>query len=270
MLALVAATGCGTVDTTAPPIGDSPARPDWIEDGEVTRVADGDSIEVETASGILEVRLAGVNAPELDECYGDMARDHLIDAIEGEVVGLEIEGTDQFGRTLASVWLGDELVNMKLVNSGKAIALTPEGGSTHAGLLLDAEEAAHRNGTGLWGPSVCGESVPEADVRISPELSEVDPRGPDGDRIDEEVLVIVNTGSSLVDLAGWTLRDESSQNRFVFPPGSTIAPGAELVVTSGCSRQPGWCSTTPIWNNGGDMALLLDPAGNVVDRWRYP
>lgn len=245
-------------------------RPDGIEDVAVTRVADGDSIEVQTGSGSLEVRLAGVNAPELDECYGDVARDHLAASIQGEMVGLEIDGIDQFGRTLASVWLGDELVNLKLVTSGKAIALTPEDGPAHAAVLLEAEDVAHRGGVGLWGPSACGEPRTVADVRISPGHSVVDPPGPDGDRIDDEVLVIVNEGSSTVDVGGWTLRDESSQNRLVLPAGTTVAAGAELVITSGCSRVPGWCSPMPIWNNGGDLALLLDQVGNVVDRWRYP
>jgi hypothetical protein len=26
---------------------------------------------------------------------------------------------------------------------------------------------------------------------------------------------------------------------------------------------------SPVWNNDGDMALLLDRDGRVVDRWRY-
>ena len=30
-----------------------------------------------------------------------------------------------------------------------------------------------------------------------------------------------------------------------------------------------WCSDGPVWNNGGDTALLLDPAGNVAGRLRY-
>lgn len=30
-----------------------------------------------------------------------------------------------------------------------------------------------------------------------------------------------------------------------------------------------WCTDQPIWNNGGDTALLLDPAGRIVAVRRY-
>ena len=36
------------------------------------------------------------------------------------------------------------------------------------------------------------------------------------------------------------------------------------------SADPGWDpGGGPVWNNSGDMALLLDRHGRVVARWRY-
>jgi competence protein ComEC len=84
--------------------------------------------------------------------------------------------------------------------------------------------------------------------------------------------VIENSGGTAVALGGWVLRDESSANRFPFPDGLLLAPGDQTRVVTGCAagaRRLAWCAGSPVWNNAGDTALLLDPAGRVVDRFRY-
>ena len=55
------------------------------------------------------------------------------------------------------------------------------------------------------------------------------------------------------------------------PDGTMLAPRDAVAVWSGCAVISGlaWCSDTPIWNNGGDSALLLSPAGNIVAHARY-
>jgi hypothetical protein len=45
-------------------------------------------------------------------------------------------------------------------------------------------------------------------------------------------------------------------------------------VFTGCGQDTGdelyWCNTgSAIWNNSGDTAFLLDPAGNVVYSYAY-
>ncbi len=69
-------------------------------------------------------------------------------------------------------------------------------------------------------------------------------------------------------------RDESSQNRYRFPHGFLVGAGETVAVHTGCGDDgPAdlyWCAGNPVWNNGGDTALLLDPAGNVAARLRYP
>jgi len=30
-----------------------------------------------------------------------------------------------------------------------------------------------------------------------------------------------------------------------------------------------WCSQGAVWNNSGDTAFLLDPSGNIHDRYGY-
>lgn len=248
---------------------DGPDRPDGLPTAEVVWIADGDTIEVDTGDGTVDVRLLGVNTPEKGECYGEEPLAYLIDHLKGETVGLEISGDDQFGRTLASVWLDDELINLTLVSEGYAIALTPSESDPYGSMLIAAEEGAFSSGSGLWSIDACGATGALAEVSFDIDASQFDPAGPDDDVLDDEYIVIVNNGDEEIRLDGWTLRDESSRNRLVFGASVVLAGGERLTVATGCSTDPGWCGTTSIWNNSGDMAILLDESGRVVARDRY-
>ena len=240
--------------------------PEGLVPGEVTAITDGDTFDLDTGSGRVTVRLLGVNAPEDDECLHDEATEGLTLDLETGQVGLEPHGLDQFGRTLAYVWAGDNLVNLALVEAGLAIATTPGDDETHGSALLVAEGKAYDQGVGLWAPTACpGAPVVDADLII--DASGHDPPGPDGDVLNLEQVTITNNGDARVDLSGWVLRDESSANRFRFPDRSIIGPGGVLEVTS---DNQGWePGGGPVWNNSGDMALVLTPEGDVVARLRY-
>ncbi len=217
----------------------------------VTWIYDGDTIAVDTEQGPIDVRLLDVNAPERGECFYGESLDYLIETLKDQVVSLDIDPEpDQFGRTLAYVWDGERNVNLDLVQTGLAIATTPEDGK---GFLADEEEA-FRSGTGLWADNACG-SGPIPNVSIVDLDSS------------EETIVIFNDETSMADLSGWTLRDESSRHRYRFPTGVIMQPGARLTIGSDDKDwDPGG---SPVWNNDGDMAILLDRDGRVVDRWRY-
>lgn len=219
--------------------------------GVVTRIYDGDTIAVDLDQGIIDVRLLDINAPENDECFYKESLDHLIDTLKGHNVRLDIGATlDQFGRTLAHVWDDDRNINVELVEMGLALATTPDSGS---GYLVE-EEGAFENDIGLWSGDACG-SGPIPQIMIIA----LDPS--------KETIVIINDESAEVDLSGWTVRDESSRHRYRFPNGSALQPGARLTISSDdLAWDPGG---SPVWNNDGDMALLLDRDGRVVDRWRY-
>jgi competence protein ComEC len=128
--------------------------------------------------------------------------------------------------------------------------------------MLDAA----RRQEGMWAPDACGPAT-GADVEVA--WVAYNPPGPDDDALTEEYVEIANLGTLQVDLAGWILRDESSQNRYVFD--GALGAGDRVLVRSGCGRDGGedvyWCAGNPIWNNGGDTAILQDERGNVVS-WR--
>ena len=231
----------------------------------VTSVADGDSFRAESPAGEIEVRLLGVNSPELDECHGQAAKDALVDLIENRTIGLATEPElDQFDRVLARAVVNETYVNWQMVSDGHSVVLTD--GSTDREELLEAEDAARASEIGMWASDICGAVGPRAALEIT--TVNFDPPGAD----DEESVTIINSGSDSIDLIGFVLRDESSVNRFVFP-GISLAPGEELTVVRGCGEgKEGtipWCTEQPIWNNDGDTVLLLDQAGRIVAIRRY-
>ena len=226
-------------------------------------IYDGDTVAVETADGEIDVRLLGVNAPEDGECFDDESRDHLIETLKGRDVHLEVHDIDQFGRTLAVVWDGERDVNLELVSLGLAIATTPETGDPD---FTAAESRAAAEGLGLWAKDACG-GGPIPEIVIDQTESVADAPGPDDENLNEELVAIRNEGDKKVSLNGWVLRDESSRHRFTFPAGTQIEADETLTISS---ENPGWDpGGSPVWNNDGDIVILLDRQGRVVDYWRY-
>jgi hypothetical protein len=156
------------------------------------------------------------------------------------------------------------MVNARLLAEGHAIAVSADHGHLDEFLALD--DAAHAARLGLWAADACG---PRAEGPAVIADIDADPAGPDGDPEAGESAGVTNPGDAGVDLSGWMLRDESSVHRYVFPPGTILGPGETIRVFSVCGHHPHCFGTEPVWSNGGDTGLLLDPRGNVADRLRY-
>ena len=236
----------------------------------VTYVFDGDSIEVEIAGRREEIRLIGVNAPEGDECFGEPARDALIAYLDGKDVAL-LDGSgsdaDQYGRLLRYVYVGDENINGRMLADGNAVTLQGDHRSNEA--FVEIGNLAADAGYGMWAADACGPPPPPGMSIVDVQY---DPPGPDDERLNDEYVTIANAGVAAIDLTGWTLRDESSQNRYRF--GSvTLAPGGSITVRTGCGANKldtlHWCAERSIWSNTGDTVMLQDAHGNMVDRWTY-
>jgi micrococcal nuclease len=128
----------------------------------VTRVVDGDTVEVSVGGVTEDVRYIGIDTPESVvpdqpvECFGERAGRFNARLVDGEEVRLvfDAERRDQYGRLLAYVYLGDELVNAELVRRGFARTLTIPPNTEHADLFARLAQAAGNAGRGLWG--ACG------------------------------------------------------------------------------------------------------------------
>jgi micrococcal nuclease len=102
----------------------------WAEDRNshtVAKVFDGDTIKLDDNRTI---RMVGVDAPEVDSPYtreepgGRGSREYLKKLIEGKkiVVRAGPEPLDRYGRTLGFVYLGNVLVNGRIIRDGWARA----------------------------------------------------------------------------------------------------------------------------------------------------
>jgi micrococcal nuclease len=141
--------------------GDStPAGPaGQTADAEVTRVIDGDTIEVRISGGEDEVRYIGIDTPETVkpgtpvQCFGPQASSENHRLVEGRRVRLvfDRERRDVYGRLLAYVYTDSGFVNAQLMRGGYARSLTIPPNTRHAGLFHRLAEDAGRAGRGLWG-----------------------------------------------------------------------------------------------------------------------
>ena len=90
-------------------------------EGRVVRVRDGDSIVVLRGRVGVEVRLDGIDCPELAQAFGRKAKNFTSGLAFGKTVGLEGKGKDRYDRELAEVFLPDgKSLNRELVSAGYA------------------------------------------------------------------------------------------------------------------------------------------------------
>jgi micrococcal nuclease len=127
----------------------------------VTKVVDGDTFWADdgTSKG-LKIRLIGVDAPESRRTFkkqvgyfGKEAKTYLTNLLSGRSVRLEydLNRTDQYGRTLAYVYLQDgTFVNAELVKNGFAMTLTIPPNVKFADEFVKLQEEARENNRGLW------------------------------------------------------------------------------------------------------------------------
>jgi hypothetical protein len=83
-----------------------------------------------------------------------------------------------------------------------------------------------------------------------------------------ESITIRNTGSQSASLGGWAIHDEGQKHTYVFAADAFLTAGADVNVwswTGAASKSLFWTGS-PVWNNTGDTASLLNPSGTVVSQ----
>lgn len=117
----------------------------------IERIVDGDTLECDEVG---RVRLIGMDTPELSqEPYGTLAAEALAAlAPVGSRVELErdVELKDQYGRTLAYVWVDGLQVNWALVRQGWAVLLTYPPNVQYVEWYTEAQRRARADRVGLW------------------------------------------------------------------------------------------------------------------------
>jgi micrococcal nuclease len=150
-------------------------------DYKITKVVDGDTIDIERVDGgkvldekeVMKVRLLGINSPEtVDprrpvECYGKEASGYLKSIADGKLAAIELDNTqtvhDKYGRILAYVYIKragikDQnifMLNSDMIKNGYAYEYTYDLPYKYQDEFKSLELIAKNNYTGLWGLNTC-------------------------------------------------------------------------------------------------------------------
>ena len=114
----------------------------------VFRVFDGDRFLVRERGRTMRIRIAGVDAPELDQPHGPESKAILEQMVSGKRVVLELTGQTDGDYRVARVRWGDFDIGAELVRVGAAWAAPPDGSPDPA--MADLETAARDARRGLW------------------------------------------------------------------------------------------------------------------------
>ncbi|MBP1636389.1 MAG: nucH [Acidobacteria bacterium] len=119
--------------------------------GVVTRVADGDTLDVLLADGrTVTVRLEGADAPEGGQAFGDEARRHLRVFAFTQKVAVLVKEVDQYGRLVARVKVGSADASEEMIGAGLAWHFTRYSSDER---LARLEARARQQRLGLWAAS---------------------------------------------------------------------------------------------------------------------
>lgn len=122
--------------------------------GEVVAIADGDTLTVLDADRVQhKIRLAGIDAPERKQPFGQRSRQTLADLLFRKQVEVMTEKKDRYGRTIGKVIYQGRDVNLVLVSEGMAWhykQYAREQVAADQKLYALAEEEARAEQRGLW------------------------------------------------------------------------------------------------------------------------
>ena len=239
-----------------------PAQPGNLESFTIAAVVDGDTVELTNGR---KVRYIGINTPEHDQPYYEEAAALNRQLVAGKQVRLEfdVETFDQYGRSLAYVWVDGLMVNLEIVWQGYANTLTIPPNVRYEKEFRQAEREAREAERGLW----LGANLPLKIIQIQADAPGSDNENPNGEWIE-----IANQGQVPILMQGFSLKDEANH---IYTFGNfTAAPGAAFRLYSGQGQDSFntlyWgLANESIWNNNGDAAYLRDAQGALVDTFAY-
>lgn len=268
LLLIIYAIGC---TTPAPP--------------QVTRVIDGDTIEVDISGTIYKVRYIGIDTPELDDkrpefsALAQAATRYNRQLLERGTISLEkdISEVDKYGRLLRYVYVGAIFVNAELVRQGLAEAKAYPPDTKYQSYFEEMEAKAKQDGIGLWGLTLEPVPAPIPYLPIVATGIQITCIFYDGQvpRVEsDEYVEITNLGEQPQDLAGWILQDISDgYPSFIFP-AYVLEPGESVRVYTN-EYHPEWGGfsfefSRAIWNNSEhDIAALYNERGEEISQKSY-
>jgi endonuclease YncB( thermonuclease family) len=122
--------------------------------GKVVNVADGDTLTVlDNQKTQHKIRLQGIDAPEKSQPFGQKSKQALNQLVHSQIVTVEFQKKDKYGRTIGKVILNGHDVCLEQIKQGMAwhykqyqSEQPKEDRETYA----QAEQTARAQAVGLW------------------------------------------------------------------------------------------------------------------------
>ena len=86
----------------------------------VTKVIDGDTIEVRQEKRNYKVRLSEIDAPEINQKFGTESKNYLASLVLNEEIELIYITEDSYGRIVAKIYKDNKDINRSMVRNGLA------------------------------------------------------------------------------------------------------------------------------------------------------
>nr|WP_245188523.1 lamin tail domain-containing protein [Halarchaeum rubridurum] len=293
----------GTLNATVVDVADGDTVDVRLANGseETIRLVGVDTPEVWVENTPREFRgLANTSANR--DClrgWGHEASDYTASRLSGADVTLAFDpNTDRrgyYGRLLAYVYVNGTNHNAALIDRGLA-RVYDDSDFSRKPAFQRAEGAAYENRTGLWtcatgatdgGTSGTDDSAGGTDDGSTNEGSadgtsasdgpiavdvHADAAGRDDENLNDEYVVLRNTGDATLDLGGARVSD-AADHVYTFPDGVTLAPGASLTLHTGTGTDGGgdyyWAAGSAVWNNGGDTVTVRAANGTTLATHTY-
>jgi len=98
--------------------------------------------------------------------------------------------------------------------------------------------------------------------------AQFDAPGDDRENLNGEWVTVTNRGDEGALIAGWTLSDKTGSGTFTFP-AVLLLPSSSVTVFSGSGSMNDTAlymgRSSPLWGNSGDLAILRDGTGAIID-----
>jgi micrococcal nuclease len=121
---------------------------------QVVSIRDGDDVTVSQGSKRLTIRLACIDAPEMEQKpWGTQSANRFKQLLPpGQMVRLRVVNTDTSGRTVAEVYRGNQSVNLQMVQEGQAVVYPQHLNNCAAtkNQYLQAQATAKQQRLGFW------------------------------------------------------------------------------------------------------------------------
>jgi len=118
--------------------------------GVVTKVIDGDSLQITVNGKKIETRLYGIDSPEYDQDSSKGAKKFVVNQVSGKQVTVYPQYKDSYGRLVAIISLKGKSLNYELVASGYAWVYPRYCKKAICSSWEEAQKKARKKRLGLW------------------------------------------------------------------------------------------------------------------------